>query len=82
MRLVANRYTPFNYLCLALLLLLQLLLLLLLSRILVQHKMRPTVSVVAWSVCVLVTTVGPAKTEEPIEIPFEEKKGPRNYVRL
>jgi len=35
--------------------------------------MRPAVSVVAWSVCVLVTTVGSAKTAEPIEIPFGEK---------
>ena len=41
---------------------------------------------VAWSVglsvCLSVTTVSPAKTAEPIEIPFgvQTRVGPRNYV--
>ena len=41
-----------------------------------KHKTRPTVTDVPWSVCVclcvylLVTTVSPTKTDEPIEMPF------------
>ena len=36
----------------------------------VQHNTRPIASNVAWSVCVclLVTAVSPAKTDEPIEM--------------
>ena len=32
--------------------------------------MRPIVTDVAWSVCLLYTTVLPAKTDEPIKMPF------------
>ena len=37
---------------------------------------------VAWSVCLSVTLVRPAKTAEPIEMPFglKTRVGPENYV--
>ena len=42
--------------------------------------MRPNaVDAVAWSVCLLVMTVNPAKTDEPIEMPFTPPP-PRNHV--
>ena len=35
-----------------------------------EHEMRPIVTVVAWSVCSLVTTISRDKTAEPIEMPL------------
>jgi len=35
-----------------------------------SHKMRPIVTVAAWSVCLLVTSMNSAKTAEPIKMPF------------
>jgi len=42
---------------------------------------RPS-SVVCWSVCLSVTLVSPAKTDEPIKMPFwlRTQVGPRNHV--
>jgi len=55
-----------------------------------KHRTRPTVTDVPWSVCVclcvsvclLVTTVSPTKTDEPIEMPFRvlTPVGLRNQV--
>jgi len=48
--------------------------------------MWPIATRVAWSVCLsvclFVTSVSPAKTDEPIEVPFTmwTRGGPRNYV--
>jgi len=44
--------------------------------------MRPIVTDVAWSVGLYVTIVSPAKTAEPIEMPFKlwTRLGPRNHV--
>ena len=44
--------------------------------------MRPNaVDAVAWSVCLLVMTVNPAKTDEPIEMPFTPPlQGTMSYV--
>ena len=47
--------------------------------------MRPTciaTHVVAWSVCVYVTGVNPAKTAEPIEMPFSmwAQVSPHNHL--
>jgi len=36
-------------------------------------KMRPVATHVAWSVCLLVTTVSPTKTDERIQMPLECK---------
>jgi len=36
-------------------------------------KMRPVATHVAWSVCLLVTTVSPTKTDERIPMPLECK---------
>jgi len=49
-----------------------------------QHKMRPIVTDVPWSVspcvCLLVAIVSPTKTAEPIEVPFGllARVGPTN----
>jgi len=48
--------------------------------------MRPIVTDVAWSVCLLVTAVSCAKTDEPIETPFgtwtKDSRGPEEtWVR-
>ena len=47
------------------------------------HRVRPVITDgVAWSVGLPVTIVSPAKTAEPIEMPFETwtQVGPKNHV--
>jgi len=47
----------------------------------IEIEMRTIVTDrVAWSVCMSVTVVSPAKTAEPIEVPFGPRVGPRNHV--
>jgi len=47
-----------------------------------KERVRPIVADVVWSVRRSVTIVSPARTAEPIEMPFGlwTREGPRNYV--
>jgi len=48
-----------------------------------QHSIRPIVTVLVWSVFLLVTSASPAKMAEPIKLPFgvnSSRMGPRNHM--